>query len=293
MSFPIKAFLSLLLLLTTTLFSFDSLESNYFVKKRTILLSDIIPSPQNDQAIYQISMDKYTKRVRTRELIKKLHELGYKKISSKHAYTQFTLTSPISLTKIEDFVRKKYQEIYPTIQIEKIIISPRSYRKSLPKHYTIGLNKRFYLRRDGTLFIKTEDNKKIFFNYLLRAKLPLLQAKEELRRGDELSNLNIKRSTITFTKFRSLPLLDLKKSTYEAKRKIKKGTTLTIRDVMGLQLVRRGENISVTVRDQNIAISFIGKAQRSGRYGETIPVTTNSGKKINAIITGRKTAEIK
>ena len=268
------------------------LESNYFVTSKRVSPHDILSEGDKERTLFFISNTKHTKRVKTLKLIGMLKELGYKNISSKHPYTQFTLKSPIKLTKIKHYLKERYREIYPDIQIEKISVAPRSFRRSLPKHYIVKLNKKFYLKRDGTLYIKTEENKKIFFDYKIRAKLKVLSTKEELKRGDELSNLNIKKSTITLNKFRAMPLLKLKKSSYEAKRKLKRDTILTVRDVMGLKLIKRGESISITLKDKNIDISFIGKADRGGRYGETIRITTASGKKVNAIVTGRKRAEI-
>ncbi len=253
----------------------------------------MIKNPQTDRVLFQIRESKHTKRVKTKLLLRTLFELGYKNFQSKHTYTQFTQKSPINLSDIKYHLRLKYSETYPNIIIQNIQVSPRSYLPTLTSDYTIHLNRKFYLRKSGTLSIKTKDNKKIFFNYTVDAKLIVLQSKIELKRGDELSNLNVKKSTIRLDKFRAMPLLDLKKASYEAKRKIKKGTTITSRDVMGLMLVKRGDRISVTILDQNIAISFVGKANKSGRYGQTITVINGSGKKINAIVTGRKTAEIR
>jgi flagella basal body P-ring formation protein FlgA len=236
---------------------------------------------------------KHTKRVKTKLLIRILYELGYKDIHSKHSYTQFTQKSPIHTQNIKYFLRLKYEEVYPNIIIQDIKVVPRSYLSSLKDGYSITVNRKFYLKNRGTLFIKTDENKKIFFDYKIKAKLTLLQAKTELQRGDELSNINIRKTTIQFNKFRAMPLLQLKKASYEAKRRIKKGTTLTSRDVAGLMLVKRGDSVSVTILDQNIAISFIGKAKKSGRYGQTITVVNSNGKRINAIVTGRKIAEIR
>ena len=44
-------------------------------------------------------------------------------------------------------------------------------------------------------------NKKIFFNYIVEAEIKVIKSKNEIKRGDELSNLNTKKKSIILNKF--------------------------------------------------------------------------------------------
>ncbi len=287
----IKAFF--LLLLSINLLANHQLKSNYFIPNDYVLLSDIVKNPQNDQKLYDINKIRHTTRVKAKNLLQKLQKLGYKKFTSKHNYIQFSQKSPINMDKIELYIRKQYQKKYRHILIENVETYPRSFLRTLPKHYSIVLNKKAYLKREGVVYIKTLDHRKIFFDYSLKATVTVLKSRDEIKRGDELSKLNSKKESIILNKFRAMPLQEVQKSTLQAKTKIKKDKVLTKRDVIGLNLVHRGSNINVSIIDQNMDVSFTAKAHQNGRYGQTITVISNSGKKLKVLVTGRNRGEIR
>lgn len=281
-----------LLLLSPTLFA-TQLQSNYFIQSDVVKLSDIIPNPKEEIELFTINKHRHTKRVKTKELLKTLQKLGYKKVSAKHNYIQFTKKSPINTALIRLAIQNNYLKAYPNIKILSISVAPRSYMEKLPKEYEVVLNKKAYLKSHSTLYIKTLDRKKIFFNYTIKAKLNIIKAKVAIKKGDELSHLNTKNDSIMLDKFQAMPLLSIKKSTYEAKHKIKADSILTSRDVVGLFLIKRGNSVNVTVVDANIALSFTAKAKQNGRLGETITLLNSYGKKIKATVVGKNRAEIR
>jgi flagella basal body P-ring formation protein FlgA len=287
----IKAFF--LLLLSINLLANQHLQNNYFIKNEYILLSDIIKNPTNDKKIYFIDRDKHSLRIKSKELIKSLKLLGYSDISSKHTYIQFTQESPIDTQKIKRQLYSLYSEYYHKIEIIKIEIHPRSYIESLPKKYTIHLNKKAFLSSQGVLYIKTSDRKKIFFNYMIEAKVTVIKAKEDIARGSELSKFNTQKKSIILDRFRAMPLQELEKSTLQTKLKIKKSSVLTLRDVVRLDLIKRGSSVNVSIIDRNLAVTFTAKASQNGRYGDIIYVINKNGKKIKVLVTGKNRAEIR
>ena len=287
----IKAFF--LLLISFNLFADQQLKSNYFIKNNYVQLSDIIKNPKTDLILYSIDETKHSKRIKSKLLLKQLHNLGYKNFSSKHNYTQFSQTSPINIDKIKLAVLNRYNKEYQNIKIKSVQVNPRSYLDALPTQYEINISKKSHLNRKGILYLRTIDNKKIFFNYTVDAEIEVIKSKNEIKRGDELSNLNTRKKSIILNKFRAMPLQELKKSSFQAKTKIKADSVLTTRDIIGLNLIRRGSNVHVSIIDLNMAVSFMAKAHQDGRYGETIVVINRSGKKIKVLVTGRNTAEIR
>lgn len=289
--------MKLLLTLYFTLFihlSADTeLKSNYVIQNNFVILSDIIKNANSNLKLFDINRNKHSLRIKTKDLLQILNKLGYRDISSKHNYTQFTQKSPINTDKLELYLRKVYKQNYLAIEIVRLSILPRSYLQQIPKDYTISMHKNAHLSNKGILEIKTNDNKKIFFNYQIKAKLSVIVAKDVMQKGDELSPLNAKKKSIMLQKFRAQPLQEIKKSSLQIKRRVKKGTVLTQRDVAGLFLVKRGSMIYVVVSDSNIAISFMAKAKQSGRLGDSITVVNSQGKKLKAVVTAKNSAEIR
>ena len=285
--------LILLTLFSLTLHATTKLKTNYIIEHNYILLSDIINTPKIDKKLFNITKGKHSKRIKSVTLIKTLKELGYTDYSSKHSYIQFSKKSPINTSKIAFFIQSNYQQFYKDIEILAIEVNPRSYIDEMPREYIVELQKRAVLSKKGIVSIKTPSNKKIFFNYYIKAKIPVLVTKSLLNKGDELSNLNVKKSSIMLDKFRAKPLQKLKSATYEAKHRLKKDVTLTTRDVLGLYLVKRGSNVNVVIKDSSMAISYNAKAHTSARYGETVVLIGAHGKKIKAIVIGRNRAEIR
>jgi len=288
----IKAFI-LFLLFTFTLYADSELKKEYFVSDHNIRLSDLVENPKEDSLLFTIERHRHSKRIKSKEILKLLKNYGYEEYTAPHSYVKFTQKSPFKTDKIEQRLVAYYKEHYPSIQIKKLTVFPRSYTKQIDQEYNVVIGKKSYLKSKDILFIKTEDKKKIFFEYTLYAKVTVMIAKENIKKGTELSRLNVKKKSIILDKFRAIPLQKIEKSMLEAKHNIKKGTTLTKRDVTGLLLVKRGESVHVTIYDANIAISFTAKADTNGKYGESVRVVNSSGSKLMATVTGRNQAEIR
>ncbi len=288
-----KLLLTLLLFIGTNIFANTELQSNYFLSHNYVNLSDIVSNPKNDAKLFSIEKSRHSKRVKSHELVQILRTYGYQNYTSKHSYIQFTQKSPINTAKIAFEVKKFFLNHYKNIKFSAIEIHPRTYLLELPKHYDVQIQKNAYLKNRGTLSIKTEDNKKIFFNFFIKATLPVVIAKEQLKRGDELSRLNCKKKSIILDKFRAMPLQVVPYKSYEARHRIKKETILTAYDILGLELVKRGDNVDVSTQDGRISISFAAKADQNGRLGDTIKVINMHGKRIKAIVIGKNRAEIR
>lgn len=287
----IKVFL--LLIISLNLFANNYLKSNYFITNDFVMLSDIINQPTKDIKLYNIDKNRYSKRVKSKDLLKLLKEYGYEDYTSKHNYVQFTKKSPIDRKKIISEIKKLYKKLYNDIEIMEINVEPRSYLESLPSNYSIVLRNKAHLSNSSTLYIKTLDNKKIFFNYFINAKVKVYVARGDIKKGVELSNINTKKKSIILDKFRAMPIQNINKSTIQTKHRLKDGTVLTKRDVIGLFLVKRGSNVNVILNNLNISISFSAKAVQNGRYGDTVSVIRHDGKKLKAVVTGKNTVEIK
>jgi len=286
---PLK--ILLFIFLSLHLFADMQLKNNYYVDSKKIMLSDIVENTKGDVQLFKIDKNRYSLRIKAKKLLKILKKNGVNGYSSQYSYIQFTKKSSINVNKIKSAIQREYEDKYSNIIIKSISVKPRTYLEKLTENYVTVLSPKSYLSKSGTLYIKTDDKKKIFFNYKIIAQIEVYETKKEVKKGTELSNLNCKKKSIILNKFRALPLQKLEKGTLESKHRLKAGSVLTQRDTQGLYLVKRGSDVNVILKSSSLYISFSAKALQSGRYGDNIKVLKNNGTKIKVFVTGKNRAE--
>ena len=286
-------YILLTLLMSMALFSSTLLNSVYYVDTKEIYLKTILPTTKNNIELFKINSTKHSKKVRAKDLLALLKHHGYNEFSSKHSYIKFIQKSPVNTTRIEDRLRQYYEENYLDINIISLHVEPRSYIDFLPKSYSIKIKKNSFLKKDGVLSIKTQNNKKIFFNYTIKATLKVFISRMKIRKDTELSVVNLKQKVILLDKFRAKPYQSIDAGTYQAKHHISENKILTSRDVSSLSLVKRKSSVSITMNRDNIDISFSAKALQNGKLNDIIKVQKSNGKVLQVIVTGRNTAEIR
>lgn len=287
---------TILLLLLFTMQSWAvELQRNYFVKNGTIRLSTVVPtlSAKKDKVLFTLSETEHIYRIKAQELIKILKDNGFEGYTSPYPYIQFNKVSPINTSKIEKYLKHHYHSKYQNIDIKKISVFPRYYMDSMPKHYTIEIRSREHLSKDGIVSIKTDDNKKIFFNYEIEASLQVYTLKNTLQRNGELSVTNTLKHSIILDKFRAMPLQKIEDGHFELKHKMKKGQLITLRDIEPVTLIKKDSSVNVTLMNGTIVISFSARALQNAKLGDIIFVENNQGKRIKVIVTGRNKAKVK
>ncbi len=282
----------ILLLYTVSLFATEPLKSNYYVKNNYVTLCDIDRKAKECTKIFNIPESRHSKRIKTTQLLTLLQTFGYKKLKSKHSYTQFTQKSPIDIKSLKLFIEKSYQNAYKNIEIQNTEVNPRSFLLQLPKEFTIVLSKKNYLKAKGVLYIQTAKKKRIFFNYFVYANVSIFKTKKRIAKGELLSNVNLKKESIILDKFRAMPLQEIQESLYQAKHTLRENDIVTSRDITGVYLVKRGARVQVKMHDSNIEISFSATAKQNGRYGEMISIISTNGKKMRAKVISRNRVEI-
>jgi flagella basal body P-ring formation protein FlgA len=284
---------SLLLVLSLPLFCSTFLQSNYSIKTDDINLSSIIPHAKPDVQLFRIEGGKYTKRVKSNQLLGLLKEYGYNNFLSKSSYIKFTKQSPVDNSKVQKMLKDYYEKKYLHIDIQQMNLTPRGYITSLPEQFTINFQSKSHLSNMGTLFIKDKQNKKIFFDYEILANVDVYIASKNMKRGEELSFINSTKKSIILQKFIAMPLQELEESAKQTKKQFKKGDIITLRDIQTLSIVKRGSAINVNLNSADMAISFTAKALQDGKMGDMIDVQKSNNKKLKVLVTGKNTAEIR
>jgi len=139
--------------------------------------------------------------------------------------------------------------------------------------------------------VKTDDHKKIFFDYDVEAQIDVIVTKKKIKRGEELSLFNATRKSIILERLRAMPLQDLQKISYESKQHLNNGHIVTMRDVKQLGIVKRNTVVSVGLRENNVVISFSAKALQDGKLGDTIMIQKNNLQRLKVVVIGKNRVE--
>ena len=231
--------------------------------------------------------------MKSKELLLLLSKLGYKNFFSKRNSVKFIQQNSLDFRLIRDEIKKFYRVHYQNIVFKNIEIHSRGYINSLPKKYIVTINKKNSLRSDAILSIKSLKTKKqLFFNYKIEADVDVFISKDIIQRKEELSKKNCIKQTIHFDKFRALPIKKIGKRYIQSKHKIKKNSIITQRDIQKFNLIKRGSNINVILRNRNINISFSATALQNGTLGEIINVKPNNSKILKIRVIGYKLGEV-
>ena len=281
-----------ILLLLSQLYAKDTVKSVYYVDSDEVMLSYIVNYIEDDILLFKIPNNRYSKKIRSTDLIKILKKHGYDTYVAKSRFVNFIKKSDIDTSKIKEDLRDFYTQHYPSIDIKNILVEPRGYIESLPIKYSVDIKSRSYLSNKGVVSIKTLRNKKVFLDYTIDATVDSYIATKDIRRGVELSIFNTKKKRVTLSKFRALPIQKIDKSTLQAKNHIKKESIISDRDVISLCIVKKNTSVVVTLDSSNIFITFSAKALQDGRYGDTIKIKKSNGKRLNALVVGKNKVEI-
>ncbi|SFV61379.1 Flagellar basal-body P-ring formation protein FlgA [hydrothermal vent metagenome] len=284
--------MKVLLFLLLCLISLDAeyLKKEYFTPSNDINLSLITNDPKNDKTIAHIDRNRYLKRIRTKDLLQILQKNGYRHFKAKTSYVTFLKRSNLDLSRLKKKLEDAYKDSYRRIDIHSIEIIPKGHIQTLPKDFGFKIRSGELLHSHGTLSILTPKKRQIFFEYFLDATLPVYKSTKRIEKGEILSLKNLQKQMIHFDRFRALPVQKL--DALQAKHHITKAKLITVRDVERLDLVRRGEFVSVVLKKSNLEIDMSAKSLQDGTLNDIILIQNSRGKKLRARVVGKNIVEI-
>ena len=281
-----------LLMVSLGLFA-TPLKDIYYVKSNDINISQIVPQAKENVNLFSIDRDRYTKRVKSKDIIKLLKQHGYGSYEASSRYIKFIKKSPIDTTKMELALKEMYKKTYSDIKINRIDILPRGYINSLDKRYVVKIKPYYTLHRDGVLHVETQDSKKIFFDYYIDAMVSVYMAKRDIHKGERLSLLNTTKKRVVLNKFRASPMQKKDLNVRQSKHNIKKNRIITTRDIEELTMVKRGSKVNVKLDNNGILISFSAESLQNGKLNDIITVKNNKGKRFKVRVVGKNRVELK
>ncbi|WP_245800990.1 flagellar basal body P-ring formation chaperone FlgA [Vreelandella utahensis] len=141
----------------------------------------------------------------------------------------------------------------------------------------------------STLLVSCEGDRpwRIFLSATVRIQVDGWVAERPISRGERLSSNMLRSSQVVLNEQRRSGFRDAEHMIgMQARRTIRAGTAITPRMLEKPLAVERGDRVVISAGNDVFSITTRGKAERSGRVGEQIPVVNeNSGRRIRGRIT--------
>ncbi|MCX6076643.1 MAG: flagellar basal body P-ring formation chaperone FlgA [Campylobacterales bacterium] len=196
-------------------------------------------------------------------------------------------------SKIESAIKELYEKSYQDIKINKISIYSRGSIKSFDSNYDVNIKENSSLSKKGIIYIRTEKNIKIFFDYVIDAEVSVYFTRKTIEKGAELSTLNIIKKSIPLDKFRFMPVRESDLDGSQSKNQLRENQIITLKDIESVVLVKRGEGVSVKIDDEEVSVSLNAEALKDGRLGDIITVKKSDGKNLKVKVIGQNRVEIR
>lgn len=269
----------------STIFA-HKLQKSYSYDTPIIYASDLFPEISKEFEVLQIPRHLQHFQISQKRLFHLFAREGIKLEGSALGVVHFRRKSELDLSDLKEKLRAYYLEHLPFLSIKNITIRSNRHIQSLPKDYETVFKKQLYKQNKGTFKITT-NKERIFFTFTIDATYSQFQAKHSIKKGTLLTAKNTKLVVVDFRRTYD-PLIGFDAlSKVEAKRYLKAGKVITLKDVAPISLVKKGAIVNVKLIEGNILIHFSAKALKSGNLHETIHIKKNDGTRLKAKIIGK------
>ena len=269
-----------------------TLQPHYETQGRDIHASEIYKDVPKDFILFSYDDNEYIYHSNQTEIsqIFKKHGLTLKFDGAR--YITFQQKSTIDLQPIIKLLTQEFTSKYPNINIKALKVFPRAYLTSLPKEYSLKLQRQNLYQNHSTFAIVTPDHKMYFFDYTLDATLNVIVTTKKIQRHEQLGVSNTREKNVQFLNFKGMPLCDTTNHQYQSKFSLKSDYILTQNDVEALSVVHRNDTVNAFIEDGRVSISFEAVAEEDGKVGDTITIRKQNGKELRAKVVDMNRVEI-
>jgi len=269
-----------------------TLQKHYLFDSPIITVESLLKESNNITEILRIPKDSTHYKISSKKLIALLSKKGINVQKARFSYVVFDKKSPVSLDSLKTEVTKYYQSHLPSIEINHVEIYPRTYIDTLPSHYNVHIGSKNFKTPTSTFYIIGDNKKRIFFNYTIKASLHVIKTLHPLERSSSLNTFNTQKTSITFNKIRSKPLLHVKNNTYALRHRVKENEVLFMRDVKAQDIVKKGAQVLLIITQGDLELQSSATAVTSGVLYDMITVQKKDGSRLKVKVIGVNQVEI-
>jgi len=179
--------------------------------------------------------------------------------------------------KIEQQIKERFLSAHPNMQIDKItlkLLSPLP--KGAPISYeSVILPKAALKRAKGnfTLVIRRKGRiRKLYGSYILAATIPVYKSTRKIPANALLDEGMVTATKIPFTYLYKEPIDASAIGHYRLKHSVKPGKILMLCDLKSDFAVNRNDNVTASLQEGGLRITFRAKALQNGTIGDIIKI---------------------
>ncbi len=283
-------FLLAFLLFASSVYAY-TLEKSYTYDSPTLYATDFFPDIETDFEVVTIPDHLQHFQLSQQRLFDLFKSQGVTLEGKPQGVVKFYRYSDLNFSKLKSQLSDYYLSHLPYLNIKDIKIHASRHITELPEKYQIHFKKQLYKHYKGSFKI-TSETTRIFFKFTINATYSQFQAKSTLKKGTLITAENTNMVIVPFKRATDKIIGFQELSHVEAKRYLKAGKAIKMRDVTPLALVKKGAIVNVKLTEGNILIHFTAQALKSGNLNESIFVKKNDGSRLKVKIIGKNEVTI-
>ncbi len=213
-------------------------------------------------------------------------------------FISFLFASPLHEAKIRALLQKKFQEAYPSMQINAIHLQPSSnliHKLDGYRVTNVAVTKDTLRRAKGSVMVtlqKGQKKRRLYFKYNLDATVTLYKSAQPIQRGARLIPQMATKVTIPFNALYHRPITDEAFYRYVAKQHIGVNKPLTIEKFKNAPDIQRNDTVTAVIKEGGIELQFTAKALQDGNVGDIIRIRKDYKRHFKARVLSNTDVEV-
>ncbi len=293
--------LRLLFFILSTLFSVSLLQAQeielkerYLIDSNIVTLKDLHIS-NSKRALLILKAGRVKWSVPAFRVVAKLKDLGYSCKPPNSSMIIFKLKRKRSFSKLETFLKRRYEEFYPTLAVDSVTIEPTgssAQNFSLKPECEVRLSQKVFRKKRGTFTVKCND-KRYYFRYNLKGTISVYKANHQIKKDKIIDSKSVRPDKIEFDSFYAPPVVGDIYGRYIARQNIASGKVVTSANAEPLPAVLKNSRVKCFYKEGTVVIEFDALALQNGNVGDTVTVKKSDGKVLKGDVVGKEKVEIK
>ncbi|MCF6200656.1 MAG: flagellar basal body P-ring formation chaperone FlgA [Hydrogenimonas sp.] len=270
------------------------LKSRYKVESNLVTLKTLGIS-DSDTTVIKLRGDRSRWSIPAFKMAAKLKEIGYICKKPKSSMILFELMSQKSFPALEAILRKRYEEMYPTLKIESIKVEPTG---SAMQNFTykptcsVRVPQKLLKKESGTFTVKC-DKRRYYFRYYVDGYIKVYKANHQIKKDKIIAPNAVSVEHIPFKGFYTPPITGEVEGRYIAKLNIATDDVLTQANSRPLPAVLKMSRVKCIYKEGTVTIELDATALKSGDIGDIITLKRDDGKVLRGEVVERGLVELR
>ncbi|TLD86810.1 flagellar basal body P-ring formation protein FlgA [Helicobacter sp. MIT 05-5294] len=272
--------------------NFLVLEEEYRFKNHTIYAKDLFPELENDFLLFEIPKSANNYQIKTSQMVEKFENEGIS-VGSKAPIITFKRAIGGEIDGISKYITAEFLREYQpyNIQINAVHleqITPVDFNEEAIA--SIDFHPKLLKRNEGSFDIVVREkngdklrNRKVYFKYSIDASLQVVKTSEAISGRQSIGYHNARVVRIPFGKIGSPLMKENEMGKVAVRSYTPKDIVVTHDRLILKRVVRKGDKISVSVKEEGVLLEFVLEAQKDGAVGDVIKARALQGKKTYAV----------